>query len=219
MQKTRIAVVDNHNLVRVAFSAIIDEHPEFAVSLQSADGSELVRAIRDLPSGERPDIVLSDMNMPGMDGYEMTLWLKKRFPGIGIIILSLRDDELALVRLIKAGISGYLIKNAEPEELFAALRTVAGGGTYFKLRDQSMLTLNIEVSPAVDAWYSLGSTEKEFVRLCATDIEVREIFRKMGVGVGGQELLARKVYAKFGVRSRIGLILVLAKHKLLDKIS
>src|SRR5579871_6596463 len=103
--KTRIAVVENHSLVRKSLTNFINDYSgTFEVSIECSDGRELINEIRRAEGGSLPEIVLSDLNMPVMDGYETTRWLKSTFPGIKVIILSMRNDEVTMIRLIKAGV-------------------------------------------------------------------------------------------------------------------
>lgn len=214
MQRIRIAVVDNHALVRKSLSSLIDSHSgAFSVCLQCSDGQELISAIRLATDAERPEIVLSDLDMPRMDGYETTLWLKSRFPGIKVIIVSMRSDEVTIIRLIKAGAAGYLVKNFDFDDLNRALETVANGGIYFSPFDLSRAE-HADIHPAINTWYSLSQQEREFVRLCVTELEDREILQKLGVR--SYESLPKKIYGKFGVKTRVGLVLLISKHKLFD---
>jgi len=213
--KTKIAVVDNHHLVRYAVCKCITDHSDrFTVSFECTNGLDLAKALRESDPQALPRIVLTDLSMPGMDGYEITRWLRKNYPDIKILVLTMRSDEATIIRLIKAGISGYLIKNIDVDELFDALATVDDGGTYFKTFDASMIFPSEEKSPAMQIWYTLSEKERQFVRLCASDLEDKEVLAEIGIRPNTTEPFARKIYAKFGVKTRVGLVMLVTKHRL-----
>ena len=212
--KTKIAVVDNHPLVRNAVTKYINETNRFTVSLECTDGLALTKALRASDPKALPKIVLTDLNMPGMDGYETTRWLKQNYPDIKILMLSVRSDTRAIIKLIKAGISGYLIKNIDGDELFDALAIVDDGGTYFKTLDASTISASDDKDPAEEIWYSLPPKERQFVRLCTSDLEDHEILTKIGIRLNSTEPFARKIYSKFGVKMRVGLVMLVIRHRL-----
>jgi two-component system invasion response regulator UvrY len=213
--KMKIAVVDNHHLVRYAVSKAITEHStRFTVSFECTNGLELKKALTASDPQELPRIVLCDLNMPTMDGFETTRWLNKNYPEIKVLILTMTSDEATIIRLIKAGISGYLIKNIDAAELFDALATVDDGGTYFKTFDASIISRSEEKNPAEEIWYNLSERERQFVRLCASDLEDKEVLAKIGIRPNTTEPFAKKIYAKFGVKTRVGLVMLATKHRL-----
>jgi len=213
--KTNIAIVDDHHLVRYAVHKCITDHSDrFTVSFQCSNGLEFTKALRSIDPHEYPRIVLSDLNMPGMDGYQMTRWLKDNYPDIKVLMLTMRSDEATVIRLINAGVSGYLIKNIDVQELLDALAIVDDGGTYFKTLDVSMISPHTEIIQVEKIWYSLYERERQFVKLCITDLEDREVLTKIGIRPSTTEPFARKIYAKFGVKTRVGLVMLVTKHRL-----
>jgi DNA-binding NarL/FixJ family response regulator len=132
----RIGIVDDHDLVRFAYSKAIGQiSSEFVITMQCSNGIELIENLSKLPDEKRPHIILTDLNMPVMDGYETTVWVKKHFEEIAVIIVSTRDDLDTVGRLNAAGASGFLAKNFTGDELFEAIKIVANGGTYLKLSE------------------------------------------------------------------------------------
>ena len=213
--KTKIAVVDNHHLVRYAVSKCITDHSDrFTVLFECTNGLELVKELRDSDPQAIPQIVLTDLSMPGMDGYEITRWLRKNYPNIKILVLTMRSDDATIIRLIKAGISGYLFKNIDKDELFDALATVDDGGTYFKTLDVSIVSRSTEKNPAEETWDSLSDKERQFVKLCASDLEDKEVLTRIGIRPNTTEPYAKKIYSKFGVKTRVGLVMLATKHRL-----
>lgn len=117
----RILIADDEALLRMAFNMVLDAQPDLDPIGEAADGAAAVRLAADL----RPDVVLMDVRMPGTDGIEATRQIRQTCPRTKVLILTTFDlDEYAFAGL-KAGASGFLLKNARPEELLAAIRTVA----------------------------------------------------------------------------------------------
>jgi len=213
----KVAIVEAHSLMRRSLASWIDGlNHRFKVTQECVNGSDLVSNLRSCPEASRPDIVITAYQMPGMDGYEVTTWLKKRFPNIKVLIFSIQSDDVVIIRLIKAGISGYLAKSVDGDEILAALETVIEGGTYFKKLDRTTITNLPDIEPAVKAWYSLTEMEREFVRLCTMDLSGLEIKRKLGGYQFLHDQAIVKIYEKFGVKSRIALVLLVAKYRLFE---
>lgn len=134
MPITRIAIVDDHDLFRSTLSKAIEGMPsEYAITMQCKNGMELTEKMPKLPDEIMPHIVLTDLNMPVMDGYETTVWIKKYFHNINVIILSTVDDSNTIARLLDAGASGFMAKSITGQDVFEALEVVRNGGTYVKM--------------------------------------------------------------------------------------
>ena len=127
-KKFKIILVDDHTLLRDALSSLIHSFEEFSVINSLNNGTELIRA---LSEGYKPDIVLLDLNMPILDGFETAKWLNVNYPEIKILILTMYDSEIALIRLLKVGVKGFLKKDTHPNELRVALNAVSENGYYY----------------------------------------------------------------------------------------
>ena len=123
----RIILADDHEIFRDGFKSMLKKQPTVQLLGEAADGIELVALCRQL----KPDVVVTDIKMPNMDGLEATKILAKNFPEIGIIALSMIDEASMIVDIIKAGANGYLLKNAHKEEIITAIKTVYNNGTYY----------------------------------------------------------------------------------------
>src|ERR1700761_5845066 len=110
----QIAIVDDHTMFRKGLCSLIDIFPGYRVSLDAANGNDL---IRQLDPSAPPDILLLDIAMPEMDGFSLAAWIKVNYPEIRILALSTMESDMAIIRMIKAGARGYLLKDAEPAEL------------------------------------------------------------------------------------------------------
>jgi DNA-binding NarL/FixJ family response regulator len=124
-----IAIADDHLLIAKALTGMIEKMRRFTVLYEVENGLQLTERMA-VPANV-PDIVLLDVSMPVMDGFETAAWLKQHFPGVLVMALSMQDDEPSLIKMIKNGARGYLLKNVHPAELEKALNTLVEKGFYY----------------------------------------------------------------------------------------
>lgn len=122
----KVFLVEDHEIVRQGIKALLEGEPDIIVTGEAPNGIEMLKR---LESGQ-PDVLLMDMNMPEMSGVECTTEVKKKYPGVKVLILSMHDHESYLVDMIYAGADGYILKNSSREELLFAIRKVANEGVY-----------------------------------------------------------------------------------------
>jgi DNA-binding NarL/FixJ family response regulator len=122
----KVFLVEDHEIVRQGIKALLDGEPDIIVTGEAPNGIEMLKKLE----GGQPDVLLMDMNMPEMSGVECTTEVKKRYPGVKVLILSMHDHESYLVDMIYAGADGYILKNSSREELLFAIRKVANDGVY-----------------------------------------------------------------------------------------
>ncbi|HBH56098.1 MAG TPA: LuxR family transcriptional regulator [Kocuria sp.] len=172
----RVLIVDDQPLVRGGFRMLVDSQPDLTVVGDLDDGVAAVEAVRTAAPEQCPDVILMDVRMPRMDGIAATREILRRRPEVRIIVLTTFDlDEYALEG-IQAGASGFLLKDARPEELLDAIRTVAQGEALN----------NVEWASAVDgdrafADAQLSSREREVLRLYATGLPLKAVAERLGV--------------------------------------
>ncbi|MET9263610.1 response regulator transcription factor [Amycolatopsis sp. NPDC004079] len=195
----RILIADDEALLRMAFSMVLDAEPDLEPVGEAKDGADAVRLANDL----RPDVVLMDVRMPTIDGIEATRQLLRIRPQTRILILTTFDlDEYAFAGL-KAGASGFLLKNARPEELLAAIRTVAAGNAVVSPRVTRRLLEKFRPHlPDADT-----ASDERLSRLSTRE---REVLVQVGSGLSNAEIAATLHLAEATVKSHLGRIL----HKL-----
>jgi DNA-binding NarL/FixJ family response regulator len=202
----RVVLADDEQLLRVGFRMILDAHADFEVVAEAADGRAAVAAA----AAHRPDVVVMDVRMPELDGIGATEIIAREYPQVRVLILTTFDlDEYAFAGL-RAGASGFLLKNAPPDELVAAIRTVAAGDAVVAPRVTRRLldTFARRMPTATPA-----ARDRRLAQL--TDRE-REVLQALAVGQSNQEIAASLVLSEATVKSHISRIL--AKLELRDRV-
>jgi two-component system invasion response regulator UvrY len=186
--KPGIALVDDHALLRSGLAGMIRSIGQYDVLFEACGGLDL---IRQLQHARRPDVVLLDINMPDMDGCETANWLKLHYPDIRILALSMYDSESSIVRMLRNGAKGYILKDSAPDELRLALESVIQKGFYTGHHCRPMLVLN--------------EREMEFMRLVCTEWTYKEIADRMYLSPRTIDGYRDALFEKLNVRTRVGL--------------
>jgi DNA-binding NarL/FixJ family response regulator len=181
----KIIIADDHQLFRDGINALISTQNDFDVLKSVGSGIELLEALKE---GPLPDIVLLDLSMPLMDGFEVLRKVKGKFPSVRFIVISMHDDGLYISKCIRSGAHGYLLKNTDNEELFVALRTVYSGEKYFndnikELMIQNMVLEGNNYQPLSDRetevlnYVAQGKTTKEIASILFVSVRTIETHR------------------------------------------
>jgi DNA-binding NarL/FixJ family response regulator len=207
----QIALVDDHRLFRSGIAALIDSFNNYNILFEAAHGKEL---IDNITAGLIPDIILLDINMPVMDGISTAQWLRKFHPSIRVIILSMFEDAEKVLSMVRAGVKGYLLKDAEPEEFEKALSKVVEGDLYYPDFVTKHLLNNFNIDKAAEV--KLNPREIEFLRLTSTELTYKEIADTMCISVRTVDSYRDQLFEKLQIKSRVGLVLYSIKNKLID---
>ena len=205
----RVLLVDDEPLLRLAFTMVLDAQSDMRPVGEAGDGAQALRLTREL----RPDVVLMDVRMPGTDGIEATARIVESCPGSRVLILTTFDlDEYAFAGL-RAGASGFVLKNALPQELLAAIRAVAAGDAVVAPRVTRRLLENFAHQlPSADGAEAVRSDER-LARLTARE---REVLVEVGRGLSNTEIAATLHLAEATVKTHLSRILV--KLELRDRV-
>jgi len=209
MDTIQIALVDDHRLFRSGIASLINNFNGYKVLFEAANGEELIRRIS---PKFKPDIILLDINMPVMNGALTAKWLKNKYPEIGVIVLSMLDDAEKVLEMLKLGVKGYLLKDAEPFEVEQALEKVSQGEVYYPEFVARLLVDSI--NHPVDK-NRLQVREIEFLKLASTELTYKEIAEQMSVSVRTVDGYRDALFEKLKVKSRIGLVLFSVKNQLI----
>jgi DNA-binding NarL/FixJ family response regulator len=208
----KIAMADDHLLLRDALATLINAFDNCRVIHQSGTGKEL---IENISSGGIPDVILLDLNMPGMNGFETATWLQKNVPNVHVLMLTMYDSELSLIRLLQAGVKGFLKKDIHPSELKFAIQSVMQSGYYYSNHTTGKLVnLFRNNGEGISSLQKaiLSDQEVEFLKLVCSDMTYKEIAQQMKLNPRSIDTLRDQMFIKLDVRSRVGLALVAIRH-------
>ena len=200
----RIALADDHTLLRKSLAGILNRSDGLTVVAEASDGLELRKLIEGL--SEPPTVCILDVNMPH-GGYEALTDLKQRFPSLRFIILTMLDHEMLVLKMFRAGASGYIMKDQDPEELVRAIWAVAAGGCYFPGETGHRMMSKLQMDRSRQSEITLSPQEERFLRLTPSDMPYKEIAQIMGVSERTVDGYREALFEKLKVKTRTGLAL------------
>ncbi|MFI5153127.1 MAG: response regulator [Chitinophagales bacterium] len=214
LKKVQVAIVDDHTLLRKALGKLISTFDNYAILFEAGNGKEIKEKIT---QHIIPDIILLDVSMPEMDGYETVSWLYKNYPQVKVLALSMFSDEYTIIKMLKSGAKGYILKSTDPEELKHALDSVMQKNFYLselisgKVISGLHKDLDKELEPTV-----LSEKEREFLRLICSDVTYKDIAAKMFVSPRTIDEYRNNLFEKLKVKSRVGLVMYAIRHGLAE---
>ncbi|MDG4652701.1 response regulator transcription factor [Chryseobacterium arthrosphaerae] len=213
MKTIPIAIVDDHTLISKALENMITENTQYKVIMNHPNGEDFIAAVE--KASELPAVVLMDVNMPYKNGIETTEWLSEHFPDIRVIALTMDDDEKILIKMLKAGAKGYLLKDMQPSILFQAIDTVFEKGSFYTdFVAQKLLKVKTEEIKTASLLSELKDREKEFIKWACSELTYKEIADKMCLSPKTIDGYRDSVFLKLDIKNRAGLVLFALKHDL-----
>ena len=203
-----VVVVDDHFLLSQAIGGLVQEFENFKVLYLCKNGRELLDKFDDLTN--IPDLVLMDIKMPILNGIETTEILKKKYPHVKVLALSIEEDEYTILKMLRAGACGYLLKDTKKDILEEALLQVMENGHYYTNAVSQILVDSLEKE--IDT--ELKDREIEFIKLACTDMSYKEIADAMCCSYKTVEGYRDSVHKKLKIKNRIGLVLFAIHHNL-----
>ena len=212
--KINVVVADDHALFRKGLIMLLEDIDFVEKIYEAGDGKELLRLLETAES--LPDVILLDLRMPVMDGVEATEKIRELYPGVRIIILTMQDDENFIVFMIEKGISGYLLKNVEPDELEKALSVLRYKDYYFneKLADLVFRALHSKGRKQQGIYYDSLFTERELevLKLICEELTNAEIAEKLNLSKRTIDGHRSTLFEKSGVKNTAGLVLYAVRN-------
>jgi two-component system, NarL family, invasion response regulator UvrY len=211
-----IALIDDHTLIRNALKELINQFENFAVTIDAANGQEFIAQLKTQPA---PHIALVDINMPILDGFATTSFLTKHYPQIKALALTVSDDDESILKMLRAGAVGYLLKDTEPTQLKTALCEVAENGYYHSELVSNALVKSLRTprtTPASKSLLDLQNREEEFLKWCCTELTYKEIADRMCVSPRTVDGYRDALFEKLRIKSRVGLALFSIKNGLVQ---
>jgi DNA-binding NarL/FixJ family response regulator len=201
----RILLADDHVTVRHGLKLLVDGQPDMKVIAEASDGASAVQKTLDL----KPDVVVMDISMPGMNGLVATRTLRKTLPKVAIVTLTRHGDDAYLQELLRAGVSAYVLKQSAPAELLQAIRAAAAGGQYLDSTLTSRVTagfLGLEGKRISKAGGSITERESGVLRLIASGYSNKEIAARLALSVKTVEAHKANAMRKLGLNGRIDIV-------------
>ena len=215
MDQLRILIVDDHAVVRAGIRSLLEGQPDLQIVGEAAGGEEAIQKVAEL----HPELILMDIAMPGMNGIEVTRRIKKDFPNISVLVLTMHDDEEFFFPVLRAGASGYVLKEAEPQDLLNAIRVVRQGQVFFSPAVAKVLLEGFVTSSqdGMDEKYrSLTTREREVLKFAANGQTNRRIAEELFLSARTVEKHRQSVMHKLGLDTREDLAKYALRHGLID---
>jgi DNA-binding NarL/FixJ family response regulator len=209
-------IADDHPLVRSGLRALLERDGEFEVIAEAADGYEAI----DLAVLHKPDVILLDVGMPRLSGPDAAQSISQKLPAVRIVMLSMHSDESYVLRALKAGARGYLLKASPEADVIAAIRAVAAGNAYFSPSITKLLVEEYVVEArrrgVNDSYELLSTREKEILQLLASGKTNREIAELLFISVATVETHRNNVFQKLHLHNLAELILYAVRKGLIS---
>jgi two-component system invasion response regulator UvrY len=210
---TSVALVDDHELLRSGLAGLINSFPEYKVLFEAGHGREFIERLDPL---NPPKIVLLDITMPVMDGYETADWIKNKLPNTKVLVLSMLSNDMAIIRMLRNGVKGYILKESKPEIFKQALDSVRNNDFYVNelVKNKLINYVTNEDNPTVQTSMLLNVTEGEaqFLRWLCLDKSYKEIAQEMFVGVRTIDTHRDNLFRKLEINTRVGLVVFAIKN-------
>jgi two-component system, NarL family, invasion response regulator UvrY len=209
----KVALADDHKLLRNALATLINSYGDCQVVMEANNGKDLC----DMIKIGQPDVVILDFNMPEMNGYECAEWLKNAYPDIHVLMLTMYDTELMLIKMLQSGVKGFMKKDIHPNELHRAIHSVISDGFYYSTYTSSKLAGFFRESTTIPFWEKLMSeSELNFMKLVCSEMTYKEIAQIMNMNPRTVDALRDSLFEKLEVKSRVGLAMYAIKHGLVS---
>jgi DNA-binding NarL/FixJ family response regulator len=210
MKNFSVVVVDDHTLLSQAIGAMVNTFKKFTVLYTCKNGQELIEKFS-LPE-YIPDVVLMDINMPILNGIETTEWIRENYPEVNVMALSVEDEDYTILKMLKAGAVGYLLKDTEKIILEKALIEIVENGFYHTKNVTNILMNSISGNEIKEIVFK--ERELVFMKLACTELTYKEIADKMCLSPKTIDGYRNTLFSKLNVKNRVGLVMYAVKNKI-----
>lgn len=216
MGKIKLAIADDHKIFRNGLKATLEDCADFDLILEASNGKQLLGMLTDV----KPDVILMDIKMPEMDGIQTTTAIKQKYKDVKVLALSMFNEDKYIVDMMKAGASGYLLKNAEPEEIIEAISTVFHKDYYFN--EHLSITLikqlagNNNSNNPSQSLADFNEREIEVLRLVCQECSNQEIADKICLSVRTVEGYRARLFEKTRSKNLVGLVIFAIKTGIIN---
>jgi DNA-binding NarL/FixJ family response regulator len=211
-----IVLTDDHILLRNGLAQLVQSLGHI-VLFEANNGKDLITK---LDATNLPDLVLLDINMPEMDGYETAQWLKQNHPDVNVLALSMYDNENSIIKMLKCGAKGYILKDSDPAELKAAIDAVMSKGYYYSDLVSGKLIHAInkidDAGSDIHTVTNLSERETDFLKYSCTELTYKEIAEKMFVSPRTIDGYRDALFEKLNIKTRVGLAMYAIKNNIVQ---
>lgn len=211
-EKIRILIADDHTVLRTGLRLLLEREPGFEVVAEASDGRQAI----DLTEALSPDVVLLDIAMPNLNGIEAARTISAKRPKTGVVILSMHADESYLLRALKAGAKGYLLKDTGERDLIQAIRVVSEGKTFFTPSIGKLLVEDYLRQGVEDSYELLTAREREVMQLLAEGKSNKEIAARLFLSTRTVETHRKTIFQKLDLHSLPELMLYAMRKGLIS---
>lgn len=212
MKHIKIAIADDYTIFRDGLKVGLAIDDNLEVILEAGDGEDLVKGLET----HKPDVIIMDLKMPVMDGMEATKLIKKKYPDIKIVVVTMYDDEKFVIHLMEIGASGYLLKNADADEIRKAVYSVYETGYYFNNVVSNALLKKLvikgNIKPSFKEGVELTEREQDVLKLICAEKTAVEMGQQLFLSPRSVEGIRQRLIDKVGVRNTAGLVMFAVKN-------
>lgn len=216
MDVIKVAIADDHKIFRKGVILSLRPYSNIKFVQEAENGEELLAGIAE----SAPDVVLMDLRMPQKDGIETTKVLSKQYPHIYVLVLSMHEDERFVSHMMENGANGYLLKNAEPQEIRRAIMDVFEKGYYLNNFVNRILIKKAHAKqkslPSLNNEITISDKEKEVLQFICMEFTAQEIAQKMEISPRTVEAIKDRLMERFGSKNTAGLVFFAVKNNLVD---
>jgi two-component system, NarL family, invasion response regulator UvrY len=219
----KLAIVDDHNLFRKGLITLIDladKRQEYMIVFEAESGQDMIDK---LDKKALPDIILLDIDMPDMDGYDAITWLQKHYPQISVLVVSMVEREEAVVRMVRLGAKGYLSKDIEVDDIYNALKAISETGRYYTdfITGKLINAIQYETTEKdsegkvnKQLLQEISENEREFIKWACTELTYEEIAKKMFLSAKTIDGYRGNLFSRYKIKNRVGLVLFAIRNGL-----
>ncbi|QJB31236.1 response regulator transcription factor [Chitinophaga oryzae] len=218
MAHIKVAIADDHKIFRSGVINTLVPYDNIRFVFEADDGLHLLQHMEQ----HQPDVILMDLKMPNMDGIEATIKVKEKYPDVKVIILTMYEDDNFIVHLVENGANAYLLKNADPEEIYEAICTTYEKGFYFNENVNLALLKKVlhknkqQFKPTLKNEIQLNDREQEVLKLICQELTTQEISEQIFLSPRTVEGIRQKLLEKLNVKNSVGLVLYAFRSGLIE---
>lgn len=216
MSIIKIAIADDYKIYRDGLKVGLSADENLDVIMEADNGEDLLKGLETTT----PDVILMDLKMPIMDGMEATKAVRKKYPTIKVLVVTMYEDDKFIIHMMENGANGYLLKNAEPDEIRKSIYAVHENGYYFNdLVNKALLkklVLKNNLKPSFNQNVELTERELEVLKLICEEKTAAEIGKEIFLSPRSVEGIRQRLIEKVGVRNTAGLVMFAVKNSMVD---